>query len=274
MQPPTRAVLTPCIGVCMLGEDGLCDGCLRSRDEIARWSTLDDPARRTLMDTLPQRQALRQPPGAQARASVLNQLPERAALARALHPLSAVPRGPGWNQAEVADLIEAAAPTEAAVLAGLVPRPDGTRVLMTRRTDSLRHHAGQVSFPGGRMEPGDADAVAAAVRESGEEIALRPAQIVPLGFLDPFLTISGFRVIPVVAVVDPGYVPEPDPGEVAEVFEVPLDFLMASANLRRMRVDYQGGVRHVMEYDWPGQRIWGVTAAILWNLRERLAAVT
>lgn len=273
MESPVRAVLTPCIGVCMLGEDGLCDGCFRSGDEIARWSRMSDEARRQLMARLPQREASRPRPGAAARDAVAALLPERPALQRALHPLGAVPGGPGWNHAELADLLSGT-PAEAAVLAGLVPRPDGTRVLMTRRTDGLRHHAGQVSFPGGRVEPADADAVAAAVRESGEEIALRPSQIVPLGFLDPFVTISGFRVIPVVAAVDPAYVARPDPGEVAEVFEVPLDFLLASANLRRIRVDYDGRPRYVMEYAWPGQRIWGATAAILWNLRERLAAVT
>lgn len=257
----------------MLGEDGLCDGCLRSGDEIGAWSRMSEQARRELMARLPQRRVQRPPAGAAARAALADLLPERPVLQRALHPLDAVPTGAGWNQDELADLAAVQAPAEAAVLAGLVPRADGTRVLMTRRTDSLRHHAGQVSFPGGRVEPADADVVAAALRESCEEIALQPAQAIPLGFLDPFLTISGFRVVPVVAVVDPDYVPRPDPGEVAEVFEVPLDFLMASANLRRMRVDYQGRPRHVMEYAWPGQRIWGATAAILWNLRERLATV-
>ena len=115
------------------------------------------------------------------------------------------------------------------------------------------------------------DAVAAAIRESGEEIALASPQIEPLGFLDPFTTISGFRVMPVVAVIDPSYVARPDPNEVADVFEVPLDFLMAPENLRRVEVDYRGRRRAVLEYDWPGQRIWGATAAILFNLRERLA---
>ena len=142
-----------------------------------------------------------------------------------------------------------------------------------RRTDGLRHHGGQVSFPGGRIEPGDVDSVAAALRESHEEIALTSLQVSPLGFLDPFTTISGFRVMPVVAVIDPSYVARPNPDEVADVFEVPLDFLMAPENLRRVEVDYRGRRRVVLEYDWPGQRIWGATASILFNLRERLAGL-
>ena len=159
------------------------------------------------------------------------------------------------------------------MLAGLVPREHGTQVLLTRRTDGLRHHGGQVSFPGGRIEPSDHGAIAAAMRESHEEIALISSQIAPLGFLDPITSISGFRVMPVVAVIDPSYIAMPNPDEVADVFEVPLDFLMAPGNLRRVEVEYRGRRRAVLEYDWPGQRIWGVTASILFNLRERLAGI-
>ena len=189
---------------------------------------------------------------------------------RALHPLGAVPGAPGWNHEELIDLLPPGQLAEAAVLAGLVPRAEGTQVLLTRRTDGLRHHGGQVSFPGGRVEPTDADVVAAALRESHEEIALPATQAVPLGFLDPFTTISGFRVVPVVAVIDPSFVPQPEPNEVADVFEVPLDYLLAPDSLRRVEVDYRGRRRVVLEYGWPGQRIWGATAAILFNLRERL----
>lgn len=193
---------------------------------------------------------------------------ERERLLRALHPLHAAPRGPGWNHAEMADLGSASA--EAAVLAGLVPRADGTRVLLTRRSDGLRHHAGQVSFPGGRIDPDDHGPVAAALRESQEEIALDPGQACALGYLDPFVTISGFRVTPVVALIDPTFVPVPQPGEVAEVFEVPLAYLMDPANLRSVELSLRGRVRRVYEYTWPQQRIWGATAAILLNLRRRL----
>ncbi len=195
--------------------------------------------------------------------------------AAALHPLGASPARSPWNLDELADLIGDAPAVEAAVLVGLVPRESGLQVLLTRRTDSLRHHAGQVSFPGGRIEHDDPDAVAAALREAEEEIGLAAALAAPLGFLDPLITITGFRVLPVVARIDPGFVPAPDPNEVAEVFEVDLDFLMHPDNLERIGMDYRGRVRHVLQFrrppQAPEQRIWGVTASILYNLRERLA---
>ena len=159
---------------------------------------------------------------------------------------------------------------QAAVLVGLLPRAQGVQVLLTRRTDALRNHGGQVGFPGGRIEATDHDPVAAALRESNEEVGLRADQVRALGYLDPFVTISAFRVLPVVAHVDPAFVPVPDPSEVAEVFEVPLDYLLEPRHLRRVAVQHEGRVRHVFEYDWPGQRIWGATAAILYNLRSRL----
>jgi 8-oxo-dGTP pyrophosphatase MutT (NUDIX family) len=120
------------------------------------------------------------------------------------------------------------------------------------------------------MEPDDRDAVAAAIRESDEEIALKQDQVQVLGYLDPFVTITGYRVMPVVAVIDPAFVAVPEPGEVAEVFEVPLAYLMDPANLHHVEIDHRGRIRHVLEYGWPGQRIWGATAAILYNLRRRL----
>ena len=165
---------------------------------------------------------------------------------------------------------------EAAVLVGLVPRLDGWQVLLTRRTDALRHHAGQVSFPGGRIEPDDSDAVAAAIRETGEETGLAPSLIEPLGLLDPLCTITGFRVSPVVALIDPGYVATPDPGEVDEVFEAPLAFLLDPANLGEFEIEFGGRPRRVLEFvdrGEPRRRIWGATASILFNLRERLRSV-
>jgi 8-oxo-dGTP pyrophosphatase MutT (NUDIX family) len=201
-------------------------------------------------------------------------VPDRPDLMAALHPLAQVPDGPVWNVAELADFFgPGAALVEAAVLVGLVPRNAGTSVLLTRRTDVLRNHAGQVSFPGGRIEPDDADVVAAAVREAGEEIGLLPAQIVPLGYLDPLATITGFRVTPVVATIASDYVARPDSNEVAEVFEVPLSFVLAPSNLVARTVELRGRPRKVLEFvNWevPAQRIWGVTASILWNLRARL----
>lgn len=197
------------------------------------------------------------------------------ALSHALHPLAAMPCAAPWNFEELADLLGDAPAVEAAVLVGLVPRDNGLRVLLTRRTDSLRHHAGQVSFPGGRIEADDRDVIAAALREAHEEIGLEEGLATPLGFLDPLITITGFRVLPVVARIDPDFVATPDPGEVAEVFEVDLDFLMHPDNLEQVAIEYRGRARHVLQFrqppQAPHQRIWGVTASILFNLRERLA---
>ncbi len=212
--------------------------------------------RRRVMEVLPQRGGL--------------WLPEGERLRRALHPLDTPPAGPGWNHEELVDLAAVAPPAEAAVLAALVPRPQGTQVVLTRRNAALRHHGGQVSFPGGRRDAGDADAVATALRESREEIALPAEQVAPLGYLDPLMTVSGFRVVPVVGVIDPRFVARPSPSEVAEVFEVPLAYLMDPGNLRSVDVEFRGRPRRVLEYAWPGARIWGATAAILLNLRRRL----
>lgn len=265
MNSAFHAVLSPCTGVCTMGENGLCEGCLRTTSEIARWSQMNDDERLRLMDSVL--------PGREQGREVVPRVSEHQVLTRALHPLGALPVAPGWNHDELMDLLPPGPQIEAAVLVGLVPRVHGTQVLLTRRTEGLRHHGGQVSFPGGRIERTDASVVSAAIRESNEEIALLPSQVAPLGFLDPFTTISGFRVVPVVAAIHPGFEAKPDPNEVAEVFEVPLDYLMEHANLRRLDMEFQGRMRVVFEYDWPGQRIWGATAAILYNLRERLSCI-
>ena len=262
----TDAYASPCIRVCRLeGDDGLCSGCLRTRAEIAGWAGLGESERRRLMEGVLAERGRR-------RFAFLERLGERERLRGALYPLRHPPAGEGWNRSELDDLLPATARlAEAAVLVGLVPREGaGTQVLLTRRTDALRHHGGQVSFPGGRVEADDAGVLGAALRESHEEIALGERQVAPLGYLDPFLTVSGFRVTPVVAAIDPDYVPRPHPGEVAEVFEVPFEFLMSPTHLRQVEMEFRGRPRSVLEYDWPGQRIWGATAAILYNLRRRL----
>src|SRR5690606_25426834 len=162
-------------------------------------------------------------------------------LRQALHPLADQPMGGGWNHDELADLLAPdARMADAAVLVPLVPRGPGLDVLLTRRTDALRHHPGQVSFPGGRVEDDDADVVAAALREAEEEVGLARSQAQPLGYLDPLATVTGFRVLPVVARIDPDFVAVPDPAEVSDVFEVPLVWLMSPGNLRNIAMDYRG----------------------------------
>jgi len=203
---------------------------------------------------------------------------EDSQLQRALHPLHQAPAGPCWNQSELTGLLPVGATLrQAAVLVGLIERPGGLHVLFTRRTDGLRQHAGQVSFPGGVVDAGDADALTAALREAHEEIGLPAALVRPLGWLDSLATITGYRVLPVVAWVDPGFVATPHPAEVAAVFEVELGFLLNPAHLRTTGWNLAGRVRHVLEFSEypgaPGQRIWGATASILFNLRQRLHAL-
>jgi 8-oxo-dGTP pyrophosphatase MutT (NUDIX family) len=195
-----------------------------------------------------------------------------ARLRRALHPLDAPPRCACWNDHELADLVDTGALRDAAVLVGLVPRADAVQVLLTRRNDALRQHAGQVSFPGGRVDPGDADAIDAALRETHEEVGIPRDLLLPLGYLDPLATVTGFRVLPVVATIAPGYVAIPDAREVAAVFEVPLDFLLEPANRMERHFVHEGRTRRVWEYRYPDQRIWGATASILLNLYQRLEA--
>jgi 8-oxo-dGTP pyrophosphatase MutT (NUDIX family) len=154
----------------------------------------------------------------------------------------------------------------------LVPVTDRRRpgVILTRRTETMRNHAGQVAFPGGRIDPGDASIVAAALREAEEEIALPPAQVVVIGEADPYRTISGFRVTPVIGVVPPDLTLTPSAAEVADVFEVPLDFLLDSGNHLEATVEWQGRNRHYYEIYWGDRRIWGATAAMIVNLSRRL----
>ena len=163
----------------------------------------------------------------------------------------------------------------ASVLVPLVLRPDGLKVLLTQRSDHLRDHAGQIAFPGGRVEPEDADAVAAALREAEEEIGLPRSTVDVLGLLPYYTTVTNYIVTPVVALVRPPFDLRLDAFEVAEAFEVPLDYLMTPAHHQRHEFEWQGQRRQFLSMPWDGPGgdgrprryfIWGATAAMLRNL--------
>ncbi len=163
-----------------------------------------------------------------------------------------------------------APPRPAAVLVGLVAHPGEVKVLLTRRSSSLRVHSGQIAFPGGRIEATDASAIAAALREAHEEIGLHPCHVEPLGLLGAYTTGTGFQIVPVVAKVVPPFVLELDRREVEDVFEVPFGFLMDAANHRLLEREMDGEMRSFYAMPYPERYIWGVTAGILRNLYERL----
>jgi 8-oxo-dGTP pyrophosphatase MutT (NUDIX family) len=168
------------------------------------------------------------------------------------------------------DLVEGSAgdDQQAAVLVAITDRPE-PGVILTVRREHLRTHAGQVSFPGGRLDPGE-DAIAAALREAHEEIGLPPGEVEIWGAADPYRTVTGFAVTPVLGLVPPDLPLAPHEHEVAGWFEAPLSFLLDPANQQRMTADYQGRRRHYYQIDWQGRRIWGATAAMLVNLSRRL----
>lgn len=172
-------------------------------------------------------------------------------------------------------------PTHASVLVPLVQRNEGPTVLLTQRTDHLTDHPGQVSFPGGRCEPEDADAVATALREAEEEIGLMSSHVDVIGQLPTYTTGTGFIVTPVIATVRPGFDLRLDPFEVAEAFEVPLAFLMNPANHRWHVVETAGIRREFLSMPWMGVDaagqprryfVWGATAAMLRNFYRFLVA--
>lgn len=197
-------------------------------------------------------------------------MPPSHAFERALHALHPVPAGEPWNLPQLADLLPPEPLRPAAVLVGLREHAGGTTVLLTRRQDALRHHAGQISFPGGRIDADDAGPLAAALRETDEEVGLPRDAIEPLGWLDAYATITGFHVYPLVARIDPDHPLTPNADEVAEAFEVPLDFVLDPANAHDVEVEWRGRRRALVEYRWREHRIWGATAAMLVNLRDRL----
>ena len=161
---------------------------------------------------------------------------------------------------------------KAAVLLPLIAR-DEPRLLFTRRTEGLARHPGQVSFPGGRSEPGDLSPVETALRETFEETGIAPGFVTVAGYLDRYLTGTGFDIQPVVGLVSEGFALAPDPAEVADVFEVPLAFLLDPANRRRESRQIAGRQRRFYVFTYKEHEIWGATAAIIVNLAERFGDI-
>jgi 8-oxo-dGTP pyrophosphatase MutT (NUDIX family) len=158
----------------------------------------------------------------------------------------------------------------AAVLVGLVERPEGMSLLFTKRTPHLTDHAGQISFPGGRVDATDADVVAAALREAEEEVGLPSHNVEMIGRLDTYVTRTGFEVTPCVGFIDPPERYRADPFEVAEVFEAPLSFFLDPGSRKLESRVYQGRQRFFYAYPWGDYYIWGATAGMLNNLAEVL----
>ncbi len=157
----------------------------------------------------------------------------------------------------------------AAVLLPIVVRDEPT-ILFTQRTDHLSRHAGQVSFPGGRAQDDDVSLVATALRETQEETGIDPSFVTVAGFLDAYETGTGFAILPVVGLLTPGFALDPHAGEVAEIFEVPLVWLLDEANRETGEREFQGRIRRFHAFRYNGHYIWGATAAMLVNFNERL----
>lgn len=194
----------------------------------------------------------------------------REHLLAVLHPV------PESESTKLPEVIDAAAldliPADlrpAAVLVPLILRSTGWQVLLTKRTGHLKHHPGQISFPGGRVEDCDASPAAAALRETQEEVGIEPALVELLGSLDRFPTISGYRVTPLVGLVQPGFELSIDEQEVAEAFEVPLDFLLDSGNHQQRSAEFKGQMRQFYVIEYKNYLIWGATAAMLVNFSSR-----
>lgn len=160
------------------------------------------------------------------------------------------------------------ASVEAAVLVAITERPE-PGIILTVRREHLRTHAGQIAFPGGRLDEGE-DHIAAALREAHEEILLEPAAVELVGSIHPYRTVTGYVVTPVIGVVPPHLPLQAHEHEVADWFEAPLDFVLDPRNHQRRSALFQGQERHYYEILWNGRRIWGATAAMIVNLSRRL----
>jgi 8-oxo-dGTP pyrophosphatase MutT (NUDIX family) len=160
-------------------------------------------------------------------------------------------------------------PTAAAVLVAITDRPE-PGVILTQRPQSMRKHGGQVAFPGGRMDPEDENLIAAALREAEEEVALLRSDVEIIGLTDPYHTITGYVVTPVLGVIPPDLLFTANEHEVEAIFEVPLAFLLDPNNHRTQTLDWEGQERFYYEMNWEDRRIWGATAAMIVNLSRRL----
>ena len=173
-----------------------------------------------------------------------------------------------WDLTQGAGRVERVL-TPAAVLVPIIDRAEPT-VLLTRRTDTLRRHAGQVAFPGGRIDPEDGGPVEAALREAHEEVALPPGKVEVIGSTDPYETGTGYHIVPVIGIVPPDLPLVPHEAEVAAVFEAPLAHLLDPANHQLREAEWQGRMRRYYAIEWETHFIWGATAGIIVNLSRRM----
>jgi 8-oxo-dGTP pyrophosphatase MutT (NUDIX family) len=198
---------------------------------------------------------------------------DRSVLKRATRPLPLTWRSLALEHSHDGDLPGARAPTaHAGVLIALEPDAGDFWLYLTQRTMKLKHHAGQISFPGGRVDASDTDPIAAALREAHEEIGLNPALLDVLGVLEPYDTITGFRVTPVVALLTAPFKPVAAPDEVDSVFRVPLQFLRTPGSLEERHAPYLGADRRYYGYQFGERWIWGATAGMLRSFCLRLNA--
>lgn len=194
----------------------------------------------------------------------------RARVAREAGPFDVDDHGDHKLNPTIGDLIIKPNLRSAAVLVPVVQREDGPQVILTQRTAHLTSHAGQVAFPGGRIDPEDETAVHAALRETHEEIGIAPGLVEVIGRMPDYLTGSGYRIVPVFGIVDPGFSYAINPHEVDAAFEVPLSFLMSPANHIRDSRFWNGQERFFWTMPFGERHIWGVTAGIIRTMYERL----